>query len=496
MIFPTKDKFKELSQKGNLIPVYKELIADLETPVSVFMKLDNGGHTFLLESAEGVEKFGRYSFIGSEPNIIFSMRGNEITIRENGQEKKITTQLDPLQELQKLMKQYKPATVDDEHELPIFYGGAVGYLSYEAISFFEPTVPVAHDDDLDLPDAYFIISDTMVLFDHHTRRMKILVNTHVQSDVDSAYDQAIAKISEIENLLDKPLDHSKVFAARREAEVSDPDVNMTQDYYVSMTERMQEHIRAGDIFQVVPSQRFAVPFDQDPLDLYRALRFVNPSPYMFCLKFDDFALVGASPETHVRCEDGMINIRPIAGTRPRKEDLAEDYAMEEELLADPKERAEHLMLVDLARNDLGRVCEFNTVEVTDFMIIERYSHVMHIVSNVIGKLKDDQSVYDVMRATFPAGTVTGSPKIRAMQIIAENEPTHRGPYAGAVGYFGFSGNLDSCITIRTITLKNGQAYVQAGGGLVADSTPIGEYNESVNKAKAGVKAIAQAKAFK
>jgi anthranilate synthase component 1 len=289
---------------------------------------------------------------------------------------------------------------------------------------------------------------------------------------------------------------SGFLAPLKDLEAPEPAANMSQAEYVTMTERMQEYIRAGDIFQVVPSQRFSVPFKGEAIELYRALRFINPSPYMFCLKMGDWAIVGSSPETHVRCENGKVEIRPIAGTRPRKAKPEQDDAMATELLNDPKERAEHLMLVDLARNDVGRVCEYDSVKVTDFMSIERYSHVMHIVSHVEGKLREGFSAYDVMKATFPAGTVSGSPKVRAMQIIAELEPTCRGLYAGAVGYFGFSGNLDSCITIRTVLLKDGNAYVQAGGGLVADSTPLGEYQESVNKAKAGIKAIALAQSFK
>jgi anthranilate synthase component 1 len=323
-----------------------------------------------------------------------------------------------------------------------------------------------------------------------------VANAHVTdpAQADRAYDEAVSKIEELEARLQRPA-RASLLPIMGEVPALEPTVNMTRDEYVKMTEAMQEFIRAGDIFQVVPSQRFEVPFDGPPIDLYRALRLVNPSPYMICLKLGDMALVGASPELHVRCEQGRVQIRPIAGTRPRGQTPEEDDRLCAELLADPKERAEHVMLVDLARNDVGRVCKFNSVRLTDFMITERYSHVMHIVSNVEGELNPGYSAYDVMRATFPAGTVSGSPKIRAMQIIAEQEPTCRGTYAGAVGYFGFSGNLDSCIAIRTMLLKGGKAYVQAGGGLVADSTPLGEYEESRNKAKAALKALAMAKQF-
>ncbi len=489
MIFPTRDIFIELSKQGNLIPIYKELVADLETPVSAYLKLDTGRHTFLLESVEKGERIGRYSFVGMDPRVVFTARGRKIRIEEDGKAREFETSRDPLHELEAFMARYRPITFS---ELPIFYGGAVGFLSYEMVRFFEPTVPLARKDDLGLPDAYFVVSDTLVIFDHLARKLKILVNAFVEGDAAAVYDAAVARIAQVEQALEKPV-ASPAMEPVGEFPLPDPEVNMTQDQYVRMTEVMQEYIRAGDIFQVVPSQRFAVPYEGEPIVLYRALRHVNPSPYMFCIKFGDIALIGSSPETHVRCENGMAEIHPIAGTRPRKARPDEDDAMEKELLSDPKERAENVMLVDLARNDLGRVCDFDTVKVTDFMTVERYSHVMHIVSHVIGQLKAGTSVYDVIRATFPAGTVSGSPKVRAMQIIAELEPTCRGIYSGVVGYFGFSGNLDSCIAIRTMLLKEGKAYIQAGGGLVADSTALGEFHESVSKSKAALKAIALAK---
>ncbi len=491
MIFPSKDIFLELAKQGNLIPVYREIIADLETPMSAFIKLDTGDDTFLLESAEGGERFGRYSFVGSDPSLIFSVHGRRARIQEGEAVREYEIDGDPLAELQKLMAHYRPITYG---ELPVFYGGAVGYLSYEAVRFFEPTVPQAKLNDLKIPDAYFIVSDSLLIFDHLARRIKVLVNAHVRGDAGEAYDRAVLKIRELEKKLQRNVSHN-VLGVRRDLATPKYTTNMTKDEYIRMTSRMQEYIGAGDIFQVVPSQRFSVPFERDPIELYRALRFINPSPYMFCLKFGGRALVGSSPETHVRCVDGKVEIHPIAGTRPRKSTPADDEAMAKELLADPKERAEHVMLVDLARNDVGRVCRYNTVQVTDFMTIERYSHVMHIVSHVVGDLNPEYSAYDVMRATFPAGTVSGSPKVRAMQIIAELEPTCRGIYSGAVCYFGFSGNLDSCIAIRTALVQDKTAYIQAGGGLVADSTPEGEYLESVNKAKAGMKALALANTF-
>lgn len=489
MISPTRDEFFTLAQKGNLIPLCREVMADLETPVSAYLKIDTNDHSFLLESVERGGRFARYSFLGASPSVIFTAREGKITITENGKSRTFQTETDPLKELQQLMARYKP--VGAEH-LPIFAGGAVGYLAYEAATYFEKTVPRAKIDDLQIPDAYFVISDTLLIFDHLEHRIKIVANAFVEGDPGHAYDEAVCKIDELTERLKRSVSH-KVLSVGAQVDDLVPDVNITQAEYIAMTEAMQEYIKSGDIFQVVPSQRFEVPFNGDPTDLYRALRLINPSPYMFCLKFNGLAVVGSSPEVHVRCVDGKVEIRPIAGTRPRREDVTEDDAMAAELLADPKERAEHVMLVDLARNDVGRVCDYHTVKVTDLMIIERYSHVMHIVSNVEGKLKAGENAYDVMRATFPAGTVSGSPKVRAMQIIAEGEKTCRGTYAGAVGYFGFNGNLDSAIAIRTVLLKDGRAYLQAGGGLVADSTPLGEYNESVNKAKAGMKGLAKAK---
>jgi anthranilate synthase component 1 len=492
MFSPSLDNFKALAKQGNLIPVYREIIADLETPVSAYSKINTGDHSFLLESVEKGQKFSRYSFLGASPNIIFSMRDGNVTITEKGKVRKFQSTEDPLKELQKLMAPYRPVGVEG---LPLFYGGAVGYLAYEAVTYFEKSVPRAKKDDLQLPDAYFVITDTLLIFDHIERRIKVLANAFVESSPEKAYEEACEKIEELLRRLQRPVNH-KILSASSPVPSLEPKVNMTQDEYVKMTENMQEYIKAGDIFQTVPSQRFEVPYEGDPTDLYRTLRLINPSPYMFNLKLGDMCLVGSSPEVHVRCENSKVTIRPIAGTRPRCENPLDDEAMAKELLADPKERAEHLMLLDLARNDVGRVCQYQSVKVNDFMIIERYSHVMHIVSNVEGTLRPEHTSYDVMRATFPAGTVSGAPKIRALQIIAEQEPTCRGSYAGAVCYFGFSGNLDSCIALRTILLKNKKAYLQAGGGLVADSTPLGEYQESINKAKAGQKALAMAQQFK
>jgi anthranilate synthase component 1 len=492
MFTPDKESFLKAAQTANLIPVYREAIADMVTPISAYRKFDGATHRFLLESAENAEVFGRYSFVGADPSKIFTFRDGKVTLQEfsgpgrKPSEAQWEADGDPLEELQRLMSGYHPADLEG---LPLFYGGAVGFLAYEAVRYFEPTVPTAGNNDLDIPDALFIVTRSLLIFDHHERKIQMVANVEVGDDPEAAYEEACAVIDQLAEVLNSGKESAGLAPVHTDQEL-ESEPNMTRDEYVAMTSRMQEYIRAGDIFQVVPSQRFAVPYHRTALDLYRVLRFINPSPYMFCLELDDLALVGSSPETHVRCEEGQVEVHPIAGTRPRREDPQEDVEMERDLLADPKERAEHVMLVDLGRNDVGRVCQYDTVEVTDFMEIERYSHVMHIVSHVVGCLKPGLSAYDVLRATFPAGTVSGAPKVRAMQIIAEGEPTNRGVYSGAVGYFGFSGNLDCCIAIRTVVIKGEKAYVQAGGGLVADSTPEGEFAESVNKAKAAIRALA------
>ncbi len=381
--------------------------------------------------------------------------------------------------------------------LPPFSGGMVGYLSYDAVRQFEPTLGEAPEDTLGIPDALFMLADTLLVFDHRFRRLQIIANAFLdEHDTPAeAYAAAHGRIASLIEILNRPL---HVPALNGLAEIKDEPAtsNTTQAEYEQMVRDGKEFIKAGDIFQFVPSQRFTTDFDQSPVDLYRALRHVNPSPYMFVLEMGDFALVGSSPEVHVRSIQGRIDIRPIAGTRWRGKTPEEDDALAAELLADPKERAEHLMLVDLARNDVGRIAKHGKVTVDDFMIVERYSHVMHIVSNVHGELDPNHSAYDVLRATFPAGTVSGAPKIRAMQIINSLEKNKRCAYAGAVGYFGFDGSHDSCITLRTCLLKDGKAHVQAGAGVVADSDPTYEYNETVNKSKALLRAIALAKTIK
>jgi anthranilate synthase component 1 len=475
-ITPLRDQFRELAKRGNLIPLIVDLVADVETPVSVFAKIDSGGPCFLFESAEKSEESGRFSFIGFDPLFVFKTTANE---------------KDPLGALRTAMSCFQfvaPANV------PHLLAGAVGYIGYDVVRFFEATVPVHPRDDLQLPDMMFMIARTLIVFDHRFRKLRVVTNAYIddQTSIDDAYERAKGELEKTIARLNQPINLRSI-TSEKIGKLPTAKSNTTRDEFEEMVRRGKELIAAGDIFQVVLSQRFETEFGGDPLDLYRALRFGNPSPYMFCLKFDDdFAIVGSSPEMHVRVRDRITEIRPIAGTRPRGKDLADDEKLAQELIVDPKERAEHVMLIDLGRNDLGRVAEFGSVKVTEQMVIERYSHVMHIVSHVVARLREGQNAFDSMRATFPAGTVSGAPKIRAMQIIAELEKARRGFYAGVVGYFGFDGSLDSCIAIRSIVIKNGKAYLQTGAGIVADSDPSREFDECVAKAKAMLEAIARA----
>ena len=491
MIRPSRSAFAEQAAAARVVPVWTEIVADGDTPVSAFAKLGSTAPSFLLESAEQNDQVGRYSFIGFGAHATFTASGKSVTVTEERVSKTYEADRDPLDELERWMERYRVAR---NPELPPFCGGAVGYLGYDCIRWFEPTIPEAPKDELGIPDMFFQITGSVVVFDHKRRRIQIVANAFLDDrGIDAAYDAASLRIDQILEALRKPLAFDPIFTGTTPPQVESTS-NTTREEYHAMVERAQEYIRAGDIFQIVPSQRFETAFPGDALDLYRALRFVNPSPYMFCLRCPGgYSLVGSSPEVHVRLTESLVEIRPIAGTRRRGETPEEDKANAEDLLADPKERAEHLMLVDLARNDVGRIAEFGSVKVSDFMTVEKYSHVMHIVSHVSGKLAGGRSAYDVMRATFPAGTVSGSPKVRAMQIINELEKSKRCSYAGAVGYFGFDGNLDSCIALRTVLLKDGRAYVQSGGGVVADSTPEGEYQETVNKAMAGMRAIDRAR---
>lgn len=491
---PSLAVFEAFSKRGNVVPVFTQLAADFETPLSAYLKIRDAKHSFLLESAEATDKGGRWSIIGSGPKRIFSAHGKEITITEGSKTYTLTAPDDVLAALEREMAPFQPVP---NPALPPFSGGMVGYLAYDAVRQFEPTLGNQPPDSLGVPDALFMLADTLLVFDHRLRRLQIIANAFIDEHPtpEEAYVAATGRIEAIIEILNRPL---HVPALNGLAEIIDePAVsNTTQAEYEQIVRDGKEFIKAGDIFQFVPSQRFTTDFDQCPVDLYRALRHVNPSPYMFVLEMGDFALVGSSPEVHVRSINGRIDIRPIAGTRWRGKTQEEDDALAADLLNDPKERAEHLMLVDLARNDVGRIAKHGKVKVDDFMIIERYSHVMHIVSNVSGELDPSHTAYDVLRATFPAGTVSGAPKIRAMQIINSLEKNKRCAYAGAVGYFGFDGSHDSCITLRTCLLKDGKAHVQAGAGVVADSDPTYEYNETVNKSKALLRAIALAKTLK
>ncbi len=487
MYYPAKEEFIRLAKKGNLIPVYTEIIADFETPLSAYAKIGRGDYSFLLESVEGGDRIARYSFLGAEPSLIFSSEGNKVTLREGKAVKNVIV-MDPINELKKFLRRYKAVNVPG---LPRFYGGFVGFMGYDMVRFMEK-LPNKNADDLKIPDSVFMMTDTMLIFDHVDHKIKVVSNAHIKEDPARSYDEAIRKIDRIVKSL--KLSPLKIERLRSKLHSGALKVrsNFTKKEYEAIVKRAKEYIRAGDIIQVVPSQRFEMQVSAHPFQIYRALRSVNPSPYMYYLKLGGFSLVGSSPEIMVRCEDGLVELRPIAGTRKRGKSEREDEKLMKDLLNDPKEKAEHIMLVDLGRNDIGRVCDFKTVKVSDFMTIEKYSHVMHIVSDVSGRLSKGKDAFDVMRATFPAGTVTGAPKVRAMEIIDSLENMRRKTYAGCVGYFSFSGNLDCCITIRTILIKDGKAYVQAGGGVVADSVPRREYEETVNKAKALIKAIEMA----
>jgi anthranilate synthase component 1 len=493
-VTPALGEFVELAKQSNVIPIFAEFIADGETPVSAFKKLDCGGYNFLFESTEKNDVSGRFSFVGVDPRVILQSHGREIRIIEHGSERRLETSSDPLDEVRKLMARYQFVS---HPELPRFAGGAVGFIGYEAIHFFEPKVPLAQQDELQLPEVLFMVPSAILVFDHRLRSLKIIVNAFLGAgSPEQIYARAVECLASIKQRLTQPVD-LRLVPIVEHAEHPLPRSNFSREQFVRAVKRAKEYIVAGDVFQVVLSQRFESAFDGEPLDFYRCLRFINPSPYMFCLNFGaDFSLVGSSPEMHVRLDGDTVEIRPIAGTRARGLTPEEDEANAAQLLGDPKERAEHIMLVDLARNDVGRVAEFGSVRVTEFMQIERYSHVLHIVSNVLAHLRTDGSAFDAMRATFPAGTVSGAPKIRAMQIISELEKTRRGCYAGAIGYFGFNGNVDSCIALRCAVLKNGHAYFQAGAGIVSDSDPQREYEETVIKARAMMKALAMASQIK
>lgn len=486
MYYPDKKLFRAKARQGNLVPVYTEVIADLETPVSAFLKLESSPYSFLLESVEPGAGIGRYSFLGGDPSLVLKSRGGQVEISERGRTRKVKTE-NPLMFLKGVLENYRP--VPDE-TLPPFSGGAVGYVSYDCARYFE-NLPSEKLDELGLPDLSFMVADTLLIFDRLTNKIKIVANAHIEADPDRAYSEAVSRI---ETLLGRLLGTSpgSYFQPRPDRDGGELKSRTRQKDFERAVLAAQEYIRAGDILQVVLSQRFEAPLSAPPFNVYRALRTINPSPYMFFLRFDDLHLVGSSPEIMVQAADGEVRLRPIAGTRPRGISRLEDERLEAELLADPKELAEHIMLVDLGRNDLGRVSVPGSVRVGEMMSIERYSHVMHIVSDLRGKLAAGGDAYDAFAASFPAGTVSGAPKIRAMEIIDELEPFRRGPYGGAVGYFSFDGNLDSCILIRTIIVKDNTAYIQAGAGIVADSVPEREHRECLNKARALFRAVKMA----
>ena len=478
MYYPTLEEIKGMAGQGNLVPLYSEINADLETPVSAYLKIAQPPYSFLLESVEGGERLARYSFIGTEPfHVVKTGPG-----QPDGE-------VDPLLLIEEALDRYIPVPVEG---LPRFHGGAVGYLSYDTVRYFE-RVPTPSKDALGLPEAMFLFVDTLLVFDHLRHKIKVVSHVHLDGgSVEEAYAQAVSRIDRLVDRLREPL----VVEARprREGEKAGPafSSNVSKEKYEATVERIKEYIFAGDIIQAVPSQRLARPTGAHPFDIYRALRTLNPSPYMYFLSLDGFHIVGASPELLVRVEDGVIYNFPLAGTRPRGATPAEDEALAVELRSNEKERAEHIMLVDLGRHDVGRVSKPGSVEVTDLMRVVRYSHVMHMESEVHGKLRADRTIYDALRSCLPAGTLSGAAKIRAMEILAEMEGERRGPYGGAVGYFGFSGNMDTAITIRTMVLKDGVAYIQAGGGIVADSVPEKEYQETLQKAQAVLRAIEEA----
>jgi anthranilate synthase component 1 len=486
MIQPSFKEFCRLAQQGNLVPIYQELLMDLETPLSFFKRLERDRYAFLLESVEGSERWARYSFLGTRPHRVFKARGNQVELIENGK-KRSWLSAAPLKSLEELLAGWRPVSVPG---VPPFFGGALGYVAYDAVAQLHD---IASDktEPLGMPEIFFIFVQTLVAFDNLKHTIKVIDNVQLdgKTGLRQAYEQAAARIRKAIASLKKkprgiePRDLSQATGARKFRS------NLSRRQFHRVVERTKEYIRAGDIIQAVLCQRLETETATDPFEIYRALRFVNPSPYMFYLELEDLRVIGSSPETMVRLTGDTIELRPIAGTRPRGATPEEEKQLEADLLADPKERAEHIMLVDLGRNDVGRVAKVGSVEVNELMAIERYSHVIHIVSNVRGELAPDKSAFDLFVSAFPAGTVSGAPKIRAMQIISELEPEKRGLYAGAIGYFGYNGNLDTCIVIRTIVMKGKKVFINAGAGIVADSNPEAEYQETLNKARAMLKAV-------
>jgi anthranilate synthase component 1 len=487
----TPEQFQILADQGyNRIPVSREVLADLDTPLSTYLKLANGPYSYLLESVHGGEKWGRYSIIGLPCSTVLRISGNDLTLLRQGEVVESLTSEDPLAWIEAFQGRYR---APDLPGLPRFTGGLVGYFGYDTVRYIEPRLSGMDRSDLiGCPDILLMVSEEVLVFDNLAGTLLLIV--HVDPAQEDALQHGQKRLDELAGKL-----RTAVFEYAKEdvtpgrvVQEADFISGFTQDGFETAVDHIKDYILEGDAMQVVLSQRMSIPYQAAPLDLYRALRSLNPSPYMFYLDLGDFHVVGSSPEILVRLEDGMVTLRPIAGTRPRGKDEEDDLRLEAELLADPKELAEHLMLIDLGRNDAGRVCEIGSVRLTDKMVIERYSHVMHIVSNVTGHIRPGMSAIDVLRATFPAGTVSGAPKIRAMEIIDELEPVKRGIYAGAVGYLSWSGNMDTAIAIRTAVIKDGTLHIQAGAGIVADSVPTSEWNETLNKGRAIFRAVAMA----
>ena len=487
---PDFSTFSQLATEFRLVPVYRRLLSDALSPVSAFHRIDQGGSACLFESVIGGEKVGRYSFVAADPFLQVSARENTVTVWSPGKTERFTVE-NPLDELRRRLADVRAAHLP---ELPPFSGGAVGYASYDVVRYAE-NLPNPPEDDRGLLDLSFAFYDAMVVFDNVNKTMVVTAMARIEdpeANVAAAYQDAQRRVDSLVEQLSSP-QHDLVPADLIDPDQGEPEANIASNFeqaeFEAAVQRCIDFIRAGDIFQVVISQRLSIPIEAEPFEIYRTLRVINPSPFMFFLRTPEVTLVGSSPEIMCRVIDGQVTLRPLAGTRPRGNTDEEDRRLAEELLADPKERAEHVMLVDLGRNDVGRIARYGSVKLTDVMTIERYSHVMHITSNVTGEMAPGKDAFDALQACLPAGTVSGAPKVRAMEIIDQLEPHRRGPYAGAVGYFDYGGNMDTCIALRTIVIQNGMAYVQAGAGIVADSVPELEYKETLNKARGLVKAI-------
>lgn len=496
--YPKRENFLKADRDINILTVYRKILADTETPISVFQKIGRNGFSYLLESAEGGDKLARYSFIGIDPFLIFKSKGTQI--ETSSKEEKVKYTENPLHFLRRLSANFKVAEIEG---LPRFFGGGVGYFGYDLVRFIEE-LPNNTKDDLDIPDCLLIYAGLIVVFDHLTHQIWVIANIPFNKKKitrEQIYDQAIAQIEKVILQLSNPDSknenegNKKIEQDIKNQKSRKTKSNLKQEEFMEKVEKAREYIMAGDAFQIVLSQRLSRKTSQSPFKIYRSLRSLNPSPYMYYLNYGEIQIVGASPEPLVRLTGDLVESKPLAGTRHRGKNNQEDLALEKEMLADEKEKAEHTMLVDLARNDLGRICLPGTVKITQYMQVEKFSHVMHLVSEVQGSIQSNKHALDVLEACFPAGTVSGAPKVRAMEIIDELEPHYRGPYAGAVGYIGFNGNMDTCITIRTIVFKSKQAYIQAGAGIVYDSVPEKEYQETLNKAQALFKAINLAERF-